>query len=273
MDSALACVLLPQGRNPWHRKKTSGKSIRYLKVDGEPKHWELAECLRQLFQEQNPPERKNLEFLIGLREKIEHRHLPSLDSSLYGECQASLLNLEAFLVTEFTPRYALTDQLALALQFSHVQPDERAKATKTALAGVAKGVVNYIEQFRTALPPATLSSMKYSFSVFLVPRVANRASTADAALQFVRVDEASSEELARLEKLNVLIKEKHIPIANLGLFKPGDVVRRVREKVPNMTMALHTAAWRYFKVRPASGSEEPERTDARYCAYDQVLGD
>lgn len=260
-------------RNPWYRKKINGQSIRYVKVDGEPKHWELSECLRQRYLDQNPPERMNLEFLIGLRDKIEHRYLPTLDSSLYGECQAALLNFETFLVAEFGTRYALTDQLALALQFSQIQPDERAKATKTALTGVAQGVVGYIERFRTALPPPILSSMKYSFSVFLVPRVANRASTADAAVQFVKVDEASAEELARLEKLNVLIKEKHIPIANLGLFKPGDVVDKLRAKVPNMTIALHTAAWRHFKVRSSSGSDEPERTDAKYCVYDQVHGD
>lgn len=260
-------------RNPWYRKKTSGKAVRYVKIDGDPKHWELSECLRQHFQDQHPPERKNLEFLIGLRDKIEHRHLPALDSSLYGECQASLLNFETFLVAEFGPRFALTDQLALALQFSQIQPDERAKATKTALAGVAKGVVGYIEEFRAALPAPTLSSMKYSFSVFLVPRVANRASAADAAIQFVKVDETSAEELSRLEKLNVLIKEKHIPISNLGLFKPGDVVAKVKLGVPEMTIALHTAAWRYFKVRPGSASDEPERTDAKYCVYDQVHGD
>jgi hypothetical protein len=252
-------------RNPWYRKKTQGRGVRYVKVDGDPKHWELSECLRQRFQDQNPPERKNLEFLIGLRDKIEHRHLPMLDSSLYGECQASLLNFEAFLVAEFGARYALTDQLALALQFSQIQPDEKAKATKAALVGVARGVIGYIENFRAALPAPTLSSMKYSFSVFLVPRVANRASAADAAVQFVRVDEASAEELARLEKLNVLIKEKHIPIANLGLFKPGDVVEKVRVAVPTMTIALHTAAWRHFKVRPGSASDDrkgPTRSTA-----------
>lgn len=260
-------------RNPWYRKKTSGRSVRYVKVDGDPKHWELAECLRQRYSDQNPPERMNLEFLIGLRDKIEHRHLPTLDSSLYGECQAALLNFEAFLVSEFGTRYALTDQLALALQFSQIQPDERIKATKTAIGGAAQSVVAYIERFRGTLPSATLSSMRYSFSVFLVPRVANRASAADAAVQFVKVDEASAEDLARLEKLNVLIKEKHIPIANLGLHKPGDVVAKVRSKVPSMTIALHTAAWRHFAVRPSTDSDDPERTDAKYCVYDQVHDD
>jgi hypothetical protein len=44
--------------------------------------------------------------------------------------------------------------------------------------------------------------------------------TAGASVEFIKVDETSEAELARLEKLNVLIKEKHIPIANLDLHKP-----------------------------------------------------
>jgi hypothetical protein len=58
--------------------------------------------------------------------------------------------------------------------------------------------------------------MKYSFNVFLVPKVANRQSAADAAVQFIHVNEASAEELERMTRLNVLIREKHIPISEFG---------------------------------------------------------
>ena len=45
--------------------------------------------LSSIYGANSPPARKNLEFLLGLRNKIEHRHLPELDSGLYGECQAA----------------------------------------------------------------------------------------------------------------------------------------------------------------------------------------
>lgn len=124
-------VFYKKGRNPWYRSRTSAsrRGVRYIKVDGEPKHWDLAECLKQYFGDQHPPERKNIEFLIGLRNKIEHRQLPHLDASLYGECQASLLNLEQLIATEFGARYGLADQLALALQLSH-PPSNRAPRTR-----------------------------------------------------------------------------------------------------------------------------------------------
>lgn len=109
----LHAIFYNRGQRPWYRRKTSGsgRAVRYQKVDGEPKHWDLAQCLKEYHGSDNPPERRNLEFLLGLRNKIEHRHLPELDASLYGECQAALLNLEERIVKEFGPKYALTEQL------------------------------------------------------------------------------------------------------------------------------------------------------------------
>lgn len=269
----LHAIFYSRGRRPWYRKDT-GKRIRYVKVDGEPKHWDLAECLRQHFSDKHPPERKNLEFLIGLRNKIEHRHLPELDPALYGECQAALLNLEGLLVEQFGQKYALADQLAVSLQFSQIISEEKGRALKSLTSGAVKNVTDYIEKFRTGLPADLLNSMKYSFSVFLVPRVTNREKAADAAVRFIRVDEASQEELERLEKLNVLIREKHIPIANLGRFKAGEIVEEIRKRLPyRINMSTHTRAWKYYGVRPHGTDPRPEQTRSEYCAYDEVHED
>ena len=261
-------------RRPWFRRKTSGTGVRYIKVDGEPKYWELSECLKQYYSSRIPPERKNLEFLLGLRNKIEHRHLPELDASLYGECQAALMNLEKILVEEFGRRYALTDQLAIALQFSQSNPAEKKRVAQVLASEAAKTVKEYIEQFRGNLPSTVLNSTKYSFNVFLVPRVVNRKNAADVAVQFVNVDEASEEELNRLEKLNVLIREKHIPIANLDLFNPSQVVKKMEDRLPfQVNMATHTDAWKHFKIRPPTKDSQPERTRSEYCIYDGVHRD
>jgi hypothetical protein len=104
---AFHAIFYKRGKRPWYRKQSSGTGVRYFKVDGEPKHWDLSECVKQYFGDKHPPERKNLEFLIGLRNKIEHRHLPELDPALYGECQSALLNLEELLVQEFGQKWAL----------------------------------------------------------------------------------------------------------------------------------------------------------------------
>lgn len=183
-------IFFRQGRNPWYREKGL-KAVRYVKVDGEPKHWDLSECLKQYYGSKNPPERQNLEFLIGLRNKIEHRHLPELDMALYGECQAALLNLEELLTNEFGSRYALQEQLAVSLQFSRTIPAEKRSSARMLAKGSSKSVVDYIERFRGRLPSTTLNSMRYSYSVYLVPRISNRPKGADAAVEFVNADEAS----------------------------------------------------------------------------------
>jgi len=269
-------IFYSRGRRPWYRSRgaSAGTGTRYQKIDGEPRHWDLAECIRQYYSDKNPPERKNLEFLLGLRNKIEHRHLPDLDPALFGECQAALLNMEALLVQEFGPKYALAEQLAVSLQFTQIIPEEKARAAKVLASSAAKGVKEYVERFRGALPGPLLNSMKYSFSVFLVPRVANRESVADVAVQFIPADEASEEALTRLEKLNVLIREKQIPISNLGLFKPGEVVDKMGSRLPHkVTMSTHTAAWKHFAVRPPGDAAHPERTTPEYCHYDAVHRD
>jgi hypothetical protein len=267
-------IFYHRGRRPWFRKAGIGKGVRYQKVDGEPKHWDLMECLRQFFQDKNPPDRKNLEFLIELRNKIEHRHLPELDAALYGECQAALLNLESLLTQEFGQRYALAEQLAVSLQFSQVLPEEKIKAAKSMASASTRSVIDYIERFRGGLDTSILNSMRYSFSVFLVPRVANRQSASDVAVQFVKVDEASSEELQRLTNLNVLIREKHIPIANLGCYRAGEVVAELKPRLPfPINQAVHTRAWHCYSVRPSKGDAHPERTRPEYCVYDQTHED
>ena len=256
--------------NPWYKKQNG----RYERIDGEPKHWDLSECLKRFYKNKNLAPRKNLEFLIGLRNKIEHRHLPALDASLYGECQAALMNLEEQINSTFGDSYELTDQLAVSLQFSRVIPEEKKNAARVLASNNAKSVKDYIETFRGNLPSTVLSSMKYSFNVFLVPRLSNRVSTADHSVEFVNVNEASTNELKRMESLNVLIREKHIPISNLGLLKPSQVVKKINEECPyHVTIHAHTKAWKYYKVRPSYRSPEPKKCKSDFCVYDDAHGD
>lgn len=269
-------VFHKRGRNPWYRRKQGdgGRGVRYVQVDGDPKHWELGECLKQYFRDRTTPVRKNLEFLIGLRNKIEHRQVPELDPSLYGECQATLMNLESMIVEQFGQTYALTEQLAVSLQFSQSSPAVQQKAIRNLVQCEAKTVTDYIERFRGRLSPNILNSQSYSYSVFLVPKLANRESAADVAVQFVHIDEASDADLKRLSQLNVLIKDKHIPIANLDLYRPSQVVEQLDQVLPvQITMHHHTMAWKYFRVRPPYGASRPKDTQPVYCVYDEAHGD
>lgn len=108
----------------------------------------------------NPPERENLRFLIGLRNKIEHRHLPELDASLYGQCQAALLNFEELITKEFGEKHSLSDTLAVSLQFTSVLPEQREKALKRLASQSLKSIRDYIDTFDASLPSTVLQSPK-----------------------------------------------------------------------------------------------------------------
>ena len=264
-----------QNQKPWYKLRTSRhrKGVRYEKVDGEPKHWDLSKCLTEYYRDKQPPERKNLEFLLGLRNKIEHRNIPHLDSTLFGECQAALMNLEDYLVREFGNQYGLEESLSLSLQFSRIKPPEKVRAIG-ALAGNATTVMEYIERFRGRLNDQVLNHHGYSYRVFLVPKTANRENSADAAIEFIHINEADEEQKARLERMNVLIRDRHVPIANLDKKKPTEVVDTVSAALPFIfKMHHHTAAWRHFKVRPVSSSNRPEQTNHKYCVYDTAHND
>src|SRR6056297_2036497 len=77
----------------YYYKKRNG---RYELVDGERKSWELATCIKKQ-DKLSSAARKNLEFFIKLRNKIEHRHIDrrEVDTLIFGECQALLFNYES----------------------------------------------------------------------------------------------------------------------------------------------------------------------------------
>ena len=236
-------------------------------------HWDLKMCLREYFRNSNPPARKNLEFLLGLRNKIEHRDLPQLDEIIYGECQSALMNLEDHLVKEFGPQFGLSDSLAFSLQFSRIRPSEQRQAFKSMIKE-AKLVFDYIETFKASLSDQILNDVGYAFRFFLVPKVANRQNSADAAIEFVRLDDLDDEQRTAFKNLTVLSKERHVPVSNVDKKKPAEVVKCVSSKLPFIfKMHHHTKAWKYFNVRPPGGSKKAHLTDSKYCVYDSAHKD
>ncbi len=55
----------------WYRNDR-GRRVRGK--DGELRTWELARCIKEQLPQTKRPVRSNLEYFIGFRNKIEHRH-------------------------------------------------------------------------------------------------------------------------------------------------------------------------------------------------------
>ncbi len=260
-------------------KKESG---RYDRIDGDFKYWELDECLRQYFKsDTSNPVRKNLEFFIPLRNKIEHRSMPELDGTIFGECQAMLLNFDEIIEEEFGAKYCLRECLSFSLQL-FPSPDNLVEAVRRNPA--AKPVVEFIQQFRSTISSEVTASGKYAFKAFLI-QVANHRSEHALPIQFVHYDKLTQEEKKSLGHVVAMVKFKDVPVSNLDLLKPSEVVRRVQaglgnpkidragKQVERFNLDTHMRCWRRYNVRPPKVASDPRATDYKYCVYDKMHAD
>jgi len=269
--SLLHAMFLRKGTKPYYRKPGSR---RYDRIDGEPRRWELKECLQQHYKANNPAARRNLEFFIGLRNKIEHRSLAQIDPEVFGECQAMLLNFESLLVSEFGDRYAIRGGLTFALQFSRVIPKSSSAPAAKATGGAFKAIKQYVDAFRSSLSADVQNDLAYSFKVFLVPKIGNHASKDSVAMEWVKYDPSKPEEMRHYEKVVAMIKPKEVQIANLGLLKPTQVTQQVAARLgKRFTTYDHKLCYEHFKIRPTRGAPDPSACNPQFRVYDDLHKD
>ena len=241
-------------------------------IDGDQKAWAIGDCLRERFVNGNPPVRRNLEFIIGLRNKIEHRYVPSIDAHVAGECQALLLNLERLLSKEFGDYYSIADSLSVPLQMSTLRNTARVSAMRQLQAHHYDEVMEYVEDYRSNLPNSVYSDPAYSFRVYLIPKIGNHESSSDIAFEFVKYDPDKLEDVDALQHQVTLIRDRQVPVANPGMHNPSGVARQVAERIDRcFSVHHHTLAWKCYGVR-ASGVQ-PDQCKPEYCQFDSVHRD
>jgi len=133
-----------------------------------------------------------------------------------------------------------------------------------------------VDTFRNSLDDVVWDDPEYSFKVFLIPKIGNRKSSSDLAIEFVPYDQNKPEEMKEYKRITAIIKEKQVPVVNPGKLKPGDVAERIKAtlSIPKFDASCrHAQCWKYYGVRPERGSESPEKTDTRYCHYDAAHND
>lgn len=253
----------------------------FKRVNGEKQYWELQTCVKKYFSDVNNPIRKNIEFFIPLRNKIEHKFLPELDINIFGECESLLLNFDKILEVEFGEDYRLRETLSFALQLF---PTSTAFSKSVEISKDSEAVMEYINKFRDTISTDILESGEYSFKAFLI-QVANHDSKDAVPIQFYAYDKLSPEEKATQKKVAALVKMKEVRIfSTKDLFKPKDVVKKVQEALGNLKLErngkqidkfnsdTHTRCWKKYKVRPEGDlrKRNPEKVKTEYCVYDHV---
>ena len=188
-------VFFRRKKKPFYK----GDNGRFLRLDGDFKYWELDECLQQYYgADVMNPVRKNLEFFIPLRNKIEHRSMPELDPSIFGECQAMLLNFDEMMSRDFEAGVVrLRESLSFSLQL-FPSTENLVEAVKKNPS--TKPVMEFVQQFRSTISPEISASGKFSFKAFLI-QVANHRTEHALPIQFVHYDKLTDEEKKQLGHL------------------------------------------------------------------------
>lgn len=254
-------------------RKPSG---RFVRIDGEPKTWDLAKSVEEFWSDERHPIRLNLEFTIGLRNKIEHRHQGPIAHLTAGHAQACIVNYETMITAQFGNEWSLADSLRFPL-FVGTFTQDQTSATVALRSEVPGRTQHFIEAFQSGLPDNIRDDQRFEFRLNLIPKKSSKAQ-ADMAISFVRSDDLSDEELQVMEAAGRLgtgiVIEKLKPVANLDTMKAKDATDKIANSIPfEFNMDHFIRSYRNLKIRPGPRARNPERTNDQYCIYDHRHND
>ncbi|MGK3206803.1 DUF3644 domain-containing protein [Amycolatopsis sp. MEPSY49] len=259
--------------------RTHGRTRRIERIDGEPKRWDLATCVRHHWPDGDSPVRANLEFFIALRNKIEHRYAreqQALSAAVGGQSQALLLNYEE----ELTNSFGVSSSLATRLRFPVFIgsfTDEGERTLRRLRAQLPVQLRTFLAAYDAGLDESVARDPRYDFRLRVLQELAPKDPDA-LAVQFTRYDDLTEEQRASVEAIGrkgyVVVREQKRSVVGHGLLKPTEAAKAVQDGIPFFfSTALFTKAWKKLRVRPPVGDPHPERTDDKYCLYDERHAD
>jgi len=215
-------------------KRTTTKRTIYQVRDGDYLYWDLSKCLKynNLPLSQNCI--NNLNFLIGLRNKIEHKMVGELDDALSARFQACCLNYNKYIVNLFGEKFAIVKYLSFSLQFSKLSKEQRALIEDYKL---PENIETYIKTFDAGLTKEEYNSEEYATRYLFVPKTANHIGQADRVIEFVKENSDLAE---NINKEYVLIKE-----AEKEKFLASQIIKIMNEQgYIKFKMHQHTELWK-----------------------------
>ncbi len=259
-----------------YRYRERENTRRFVKVDGEFKRWELARCAEERWPDPNDAVRKNLEFFIGLRNRIEHRHArqdKNLALAVSGHAQALLLNFEEELTSTFGSDYSLATVLRFPI-FVGTFTTEGTEALLKLRERLPANLKRFIADFHDGLTEEVAADARFELRLRVVLEQVQRGVDA-LAVQFTRWDDMTEEERELVTELGrrgqTIIREQKRPVVGHGLLRPHEAEQQVAVAIPFRFTSHHfLRAWQIKGIRPKSGDPHPERTDERYCLYDEL---
>lgn len=245
------------------------KNRRYQKnPDGSRKTWDLSRCLKEEYTESSPI-RQNLEFFIGLRNRIEHNFEDNLLVVTAPEAHACIINYEAELIRRFGDEFTLGSELKIPIFIHSLQPAEYDYMAEMRR-GIPSGTLNYISEFIAGLPNEVTSDEKFSYRLALMP-VKGPKTQADMALTFVNTHDLNEEEKLELlgKEGSVIIAEKYRNVLHGDEMLPKDIAKEVEARIPfRFSLNDFTQLRKKWGIGPVKSGEKKSLPDSdTFCLY------
>ncbi len=226
--------------------RREGIDYRYKKGDGTVLktrqgadcYWELGKCLRHSRCPTSKGAAKNLEFLLELRHEIEHRSTNRVDDAVSAKLQACCLNFNDAIKSLFGTQYGLERRLPIALQFVTFDEDQRSALKRNST--LPAHIEAFIDAFEHGLTEEEYADPAYRYRVAFVPISANRASSADVSIEFIKGDTEEGRKINR-----VLLKE-----VDRRRYTATQVWKLMQaEGYPHFNQQAHTTLWQELDAK------------------------
>jgi len=218
---------------------------RYLRnPDGTIRYWDLMKCISDTNCPLDEHTINNLKFLIGLRNEIVHKSVPELDTFLSARYQACALNYNYYLKKLYGEDYSLDNNLALSLQFSELDYDQK-NIIKDTKDRIPKNIQAYVATFDSGLTGDRLSNERFSYKLLFVKVNAKRVGQADRVIEFI--DPKS--DLAKTISKEYWVKEDR----EKPKYSATQVINKVKDAgFKDFGMYQHTLFWKKHKGKDPS---------------------
>lgn len=249
-------------------RESGGRRLFKRNPDGSKKTWDLSQCVKHEFKD-NDPIRANVEFFIGLRNRVEHRFQDSVLVATAAEAHACIINFETELVRRFGASETLGTELKFPVFVQSLSPS-RYEEQRDLRRGLPATVSTFITEFQSSLTDEVRSDERFAYRLLLLPMKGPKTE-ADPALNFVRQDELSEEELQALlgQQGSVIVAEKYREAVHGDEMLPKAAADAVMARIPFVfgvnDFTIVRKAW---EIGPAkSGSKEQLPKSDGYCVY------
>lgn len=203
-------VLMIIGWNALFQAKLEHEGTEYRELDDEGAvkefngrarylgTWELA--LKALEDSEYADVRANLDFILELRHRIEHRYLPAVDVVVAGEIQSMLLNFEELLTTWFGEEAQLGTELVVPLQLSRLRAESPLASLKKLQSQIPVDVMDFLNRHRREVSADILRSPRLRNAVILCSSYRQQGTNSGRSCQFLKTGRGASRSRRSLAK-------------------------------------------------------------------------